>query len=169
MMFSVKNNGCMVFLQIMFFSLLFLCGCGKRSKEPEQMSFEELKTKAMTALEGKKSENAIRYLEQLIVQYPENQDIFEYKLILADLYLKIGQLDSAYKLYKNYTKLYPSEVKTEYAHYKSILTKFYQTLKVSRDCDEQDTHKTLKQCKAYLDNSNIMMMLEIFDIHVNDD
>jgi outer membrane assembly lipoprotein YfiO len=129
-------------------------GCAKHEKQPTEMSFNELKNKALALVEKKKGEDAIEYLERLISQYPENQDIFEYKFILADLYLKVGRLDAAYRLYKNYTQLYPSEVKVEEAHYKSILSKFYQTLKVNKKCDETDAQKTLEQCKDYLSNDS---------------
>lgn len=128
-------------------------GCGKQVKNPEEMSFAELKGHALASIGKNKDENAIVYLERLVCEYPEHQDIFEYKFILADLYLKVGRLDAAYKLYKNYTKLYPSEARAEESHYKSILSKFYQTLKISKDCDDSDTHTTLKQCKAYLSNT----------------
>jgi outer membrane assembly lipoprotein YfiO len=128
-------------------------GCGKNVKKPEEMGFAELKGQALACIDKKKDENAIVYLERLVSEYPENQDIFEYKFMLADLYLKVGRLDAAYKLYKNYARLYPSESRAEESHYKSILSKFYQTLKISKDCDDSDTHTTLKQCKAYLTNT----------------
>ena len=132
--------------------LIVLGGCAKNEKQPAQMTFNELKTKAMVLLEKNKRQAAIVYLEQLVCQYPENQSIFEYKFILADLYLKVGRLEEAYSLYKHYTELYPSETRTEEAHYKSVLSKFYQTLKVSKDCDDTDTQSTIKRCKSYLLN-----------------
>ena len=136
---------------LLFFVVIF-AGCGKEVKKPEEMSFAELKNGAMTSLKEKKNAMAIPYLEQLIAQYPENQDIFEYKFILADLYMKAGRLEEAHLLYKNYTKFYPSESRAEEAYYKSILAKFYQTLKISKECDDSDTRKAIKQCKSYLEN-----------------
>ncbi|MBU1008037.1 outer membrane protein assembly factor BamD [Candidatus Dependentiae bacterium] len=146
---SVKRSGFFVLLA----GLFLLTGCGKVEKKPEEMSFNELKEKVGIALERNKHSLAIPYLEQLVAQYPENQDIFEYKFILADLYMKVGRLEEAHLLYKNYTKFYPSEARAEQAHYKSILSKFYQTLKVSRDCDDIDTQHAIKQCQAYLKNN----------------
>jgi len=128
-------------------------GCSKHQKKPEDMGFAELKERALASIENKKDDNAIIYLERLVAEHPENQDIFEYKFMLADLYLKVGRLNAAYKLYKNYTRLYPSESRAEEAHYKSILSKFYQTLKISKDCDDSDTQTTLKQCSAYISNN----------------
>lgn len=134
--------------------LILLSGCGKKTKEPEELSFDELKQRVSSCLGGKKSESAIVYLEQLIAQYPENQEVYTYKFILADLYLKIGRLEEAYNLYKHYTEMYPSEDRSEEAHYKSILSKFYQTLKVSKDCDSSDTTRTVNRCKTYLANNS---------------
>lgn len=142
------------YLLPLFAVLLFLGGCAKHEKKPEDMSFDDLKNKSMALLDKKKDYDAIVYLEQLISQHPENQYIFEYKFILADLYLKVGRLEEAYGLYKHYTELYPSEKKAEEAHYKSILSKFYQTLKVSKSCDDSDTQQTVNRCKLYLSNDS---------------
>lgn len=139
-------------LLIALIALLLVPGCGKEEKSPEKMSFDELKNKAVALVDKGKGEEAIQYLEQIITQHPENHDIFEYKFMLADLYLKVGRLEEAYQLYKHYTKFYPSETRAEQAHYKSVLSKFYQTLKVSKNCDDSDTQKTLKACKLYLAN-----------------
>jgi outer membrane assembly lipoprotein YfiO len=137
--------------RLAFFSLLlFAFGCAKQEKRPEAMSFNELKNKAALLVEKKYEKEAIVYLEQLISQYPENQDIFEYKFMLADLYLKVGRLEEAYSLYKHYTEFYPADMRAEEAHYKSVLSKFYQTLKVSKNCDDTDAKQTLERCDAYM-------------------
>jgi outer membrane assembly lipoprotein YfiO len=141
----MKNKSVLVLVGVLFFA-----GCGKAPKHPEHMNFDELKKEAVALIDKKKDGDAIPFLERIIAQYPENQDIFEYKFMLADLYMKTGRLDEAYKLYKHYTKFYPAEVKAEDAHYKSILAKFYQTLKVSKDCDDTETKKALNRCKSYL-------------------
>ena len=147
-------SGAFRYFSYIFFVVFFFVGCAKRTtKDINDMSFDDLKGKAMTALDVKKNENAIKYLEYLVTQHPDHQDIFEYKFILADLYLKSGKLEAAYRLYKNYIKMYPSEKKTELAYYNSILAKYYQTLKVSKDCDEEDTTKAMRLCKSYLNNS----------------
>jgi len=140
----------MTFLFVALATLFSGCGKAATTKKPEEMAFNELKTRVMDLLNKRKNEQAIVHLEQLIASYPENQDIFEYKFILADLYLKVGRLDEAYSLYTHYTMMYPSESRAEEAHYKSILSKFYQTLKLSKKCDDTDTQYTLAQCKSYL-------------------
>ncbi|MCK4517836.1 outer membrane protein assembly factor BamD [Candidatus Babeliales bacterium] len=146
--FMIKNR--LLFLPL---ALFLLAGCSKRSKDPNDMSFDELKTQALSAVDRKKNDIAIGYLEQLVAQFPENQDIFEYKFMLADFYMKTGRLEEAYKMYKHYTKFYPSEDRAEDAHYKSILAKFYQTMKVSRSCDDTDAQQTMKRCKDYMANA----------------
>lgn len=139
---------------IMLAVLLIASGCGKSKKQPQDMSFEELKVEALANVNGKNSDVSISCLEQMIAKYPEHQDIFEYKFMLAELYLKVGRLDEAYSLYKNYTEFCPADARAEEAHYKSVLSKFYQTLKVSKSCDDSDTAKTLKRCKDYLANNS---------------
>ena len=138
-------------LPVLILSTL-ISGCAKQQKEPKDMSLEELREKITTALDSKKSHYAIEPLEQVIMKYPEHQDLGEYKIILADLYLKVGRLEEAYKLFKNYTKYYPSDKRAEESHYKSVLSKFYQTLKVSKSCDDSYTQKTIQRCKTYLSN-----------------
>jgi outer membrane assembly lipoprotein YfiO len=140
------------FLFVFIGSLFLLGGCGKQETPKEEMAFNELKEKVVAELDGKKTERAVEYLEQMINRFPESPDIAEYKLMLADLYLKTGSLDAAYKLYKNYNKMYPGEIKAEYAIYKAILSRFYQTLKISHQCDQSDTEKTLTLCHSYMDN-----------------
>jgi outer membrane protein assembly factor BamD len=146
------RNSQKTLLSLFIGALFLLGGCGKQQAPKEEMPLEDLKGKVVAELNGKKSERAIEYLEELINRYPENSDIAEYKLMLADLYLKTGSLDAAYELYKNYNKMYPGEQKAEYAMYKAVLSKFYQTLKISHKCDQSDTEKTLKLCHGYLGN-----------------
>lgn len=143
-----------VFVSSALVLLAGFAGCGKKVQKPEEMAFGELKENALALIEQNKHNNAIEYLEQLVAQYPEHQDIFEYKFMLADLYLKVGRLEEAHSLYNHYTQMYPSEMRTEDAHYKSILSTFYQTLKVSKSCDDTDTQRTLGQCKRYLANNS---------------
>ena len=144
----VQKSGLFVVVAALF----LFAGCGKRVQKPEEMSFAELKTKALHFIERKKHDNAIAHLEQLIAKYPEQQDVFEYKFMLADLYLKVGRLEEAHSMYQHYTKMYPSEARAESASYKALLSKFYQTLKVNKRCDDSDTQSTLKQCEFYLSN-----------------
>ena len=69
------NKKSSLFLSFLFLGLFF-SGCSKRAKKPGEMAFNELKEKAMNYVERNKRDEAIKHLEQLIAQYPENQDIF---------------------------------------------------------------------------------------------
>ena len=133
-------------------AMVAFSGCGKKEKSLDDMSFKELASKSKDALASKKAESAIVYLEKLITQFPEHQQLGEYKLKLADLYLKDGRHESAYILYENFNNLYPCHAKAEYAHYKQVLAKFYQTLKINQSCDSTLTENAVELCNSYLEN-----------------
>jgi outer membrane protein assembly factor BamD len=130
--------------------IVLLPNCGKQEKKTEDMSFDELKQKTLSALERQKNDMAIDCLEKLIAEHPDHQNISEYKLLLADQYFNAGNLPSAYQMYEHFTEFYPADEKAEYAYYRSILAKFYQTLKV--DCDQSYTGDTIKLCDTYIDH-----------------
>lgn len=130
--------------------LFVLPQCSKKEKEVQDMNFDELKQKTLAALDKQKNELATECLETLIAQNPDNQNIAEYKLMLADLYFNSGNLPSAYQLYEHYKEFYPSDQKAEFASYRAILSKFYQTLRI--ECDQTDTQQTIKLCDNYIDN-----------------
>ncbi len=137
-----------VFFLSIAFLLLILPQCAKQEKKVEDMSFDELKQKTLSALDQKKNDIAIEALEKLIAQHPDDQNIAEYKLMLADQYFNTGNLPSAYQMYDLFTEFYPADPKAEYAYYRSVLAKFYQTLKV--DCDQSETEDAIRRCKGYL-------------------
>ncbi len=147
-MFNFPKNPFLNLSAIFLASLLILSGCEKQKKSPEEMKAEELKKTSLAFIEQKKGEDAIEHLEKLVVQYPEDSEISKYKLLLADEYLNDGKLESAHQMYNNFKDFYPADEKAEYATYKSILAKFYQTLKV--DCDQTETQEAIKLCKNYL-------------------
>ena len=151
MFINKKNNQTLSTFFLLVFSLFLLPSCSKQEeKRTEDLTFDELKQKTLSSLERKKADASIENLEKLISQHPDNQNISEYKLMLADLYFDNGNLPSAYELYKHYTEFYPSDPKAEYASYRSILSKFYQTLKP--DCDQTDTDDAIKLCKNFITN-----------------
>jgi outer membrane assembly lipoprotein YfiO len=118
------------------------------------MSFDELKQKTLTAIEKQKNDEAIEYLEKMVAQNPDNEQISEWKLKLADLYFESGNLPSAQQMYERFIQFYPSDSNAEYAHYHSILSKFYQTLRI--DCDQSDTQDAIKLCNEYLAKSTFV-------------
>ncbi|MFC1894618.1 outer membrane protein assembly factor BamD [Candidatus Dependentiae bacterium] len=133
--------------------LLILCSCSKQEdpKTIENLNFDELKKRTLSSLENKKNDQAIAFLEKIVAEHPDKENIYEYKLMLADCYFDTGNLPSSYELYKHYYEFYPSDSKAEYATYRSILSKFYQTLQP--DCDQSDTLQSINLCKNYLENT----------------
>lgn len=129
---------------------LFFAGCAKR-KDKSEMSFDELRSKAFAYLEKKhRNEEAAEYLEKILEQHPDRTDIAQYKLLLAEVYFKMGKYPSSYELYENFNQFFPADARAEYAKYQAVLSKFYQTLRL--DCDQTLTNDTVKICQEYLDN-----------------
>jgi outer membrane protein assembly factor BamD len=139
--------------------LVTISGCGPKqdltNKKPLEMDFDELEEKSKTSLDSGDQERSLKYLETLVAKYPDHPRVPEYKLHLAENNLKEGQFAAAFERYQQFGRLYPSHEKTEYAQYQAILAKFYQTLKISRDCDSSDTDTTLKLCNSYLANETL--------------
>jgi len=132
-------------------AVFLLSGCStKRQKSPEELSSEELKPKITAALDKKQKNTALIYLESLVTQHPDDQNISAYKLMLADLYFAKGRYPESYELYSHFHEMYPSDKRAEYAFYRAILAQYHQTL--PRDCDATMTEKTRKLCTDYLNN-----------------
>ncbi len=149
----MKNNKFAKYLvsiaYIGFLSLL--SSCAKQTKTKEEMNFDELKEKTFVCLETKDHETAIEYLEQIVALHSERTDIAKYKMLLAETYLKDGNHTAAHEMFEHFNQFYPSDKLAEYSKYKSILSKFYQTLRT--DCDQTPTEETIKLCKNYLNTS----------------
>ena len=126
----------------------FICGCSKQ-KNRNELGYDELKENAYVSLTNKKDEEASEYLEEMVTRFADRQDISQHKLALAEAYFKLGKFPSAYELYNHFAQFYPSDENAEYAKYRAILSKFYQTLKY--DCDQSTTIEATKLCKEYLD------------------
>lgn len=126
-----------------------MASCAKQTKSKEEMNFEELKEKTFVYLERKNNEGAIEVLEQIVAQHSDRQDIGKYKMLLAETYFKDGKHAPAHEMYEHFNQFYPSDKFAEYAKYKSILAKFYQTLR--SDCDQTPTEEALKLCRDYTD------------------
>ena len=157
---KISSKKYLFFLTALLFTLPH---CAKEDKNIENMSFDELKQKTLSSIEQKQKDLAIECLEKLVAQHPDNENIAEYKLMLADQYFENGNLPSAYQMYDHFTEFYPSDQKAEYANYRSILSKFYQTLKF--DCDQSDTENTIKLCKNYNSNNlNKTYKSDVLDI-----
>ena len=142
---------------MLMLGILLMAGCGKKGKakhkEPE--TFNEFKDRVELAFDGEHKREAKEYLEKMIEAYPEDQNIGYYRVSLADMNFNEGRaqydnnaLETAYGLYKKFYKLNPSDVRAEYASYRAILSKFYQTHRI--DCDTSQLEKTRRLCAKHL-------------------
>ena len=127
-----KNNNIktynLLFVVLLPFLLLLFPHCAKEEKKIEDLSFQELKQKTLSALQNNKYKDAIQPLDTIISQHSERPDISKYKLLLANSYFETGNLPAAHQMYEHFTQFYPSDKKTEYAMHQAIRSKFYQTL-----------------------------------------
>jgi outer membrane protein assembly factor BamD len=139
----LKNNLSVLFVSTM---LIVLNGCAKQ-KPKEETNDKTLKNQATAFLNKKKYDDATEVLQKIINKYPDHADITTHKLLLADTYFTNGKYLLAFQLYDHYNQYYPANENAEYAKYRSILSKFYQTLKT--DCDQTVTTDTIKLCKEY--------------------
>lgn len=135
--------------------VLFLPAC--LYQEPKKtittMKYEELKKRKEEFAKANDTDTVILYLQKMV---PLCQDLQELRLILielADLLFDQGKLIEAEKLYREYSKLYPSDPNAEYTLYKAILCCFYKTLDPTRD--QTKTHETLALSEKFLERRNI--------------
>lgn len=128
---------------------LMLAQCSKQ-KTKQKMSFNELADKANSLMAKNKNDDAISYLEEIMTRFPDNENIAEYKLTLADLYVKEERHASAHEMFEHYNQFYPSDTKAEYAKYQALLAMNEQTSQT--DCDQTETENTINLCKEYLAN-----------------
>lgn len=138
-------------------ALLLLAGCGDKSTEADQkesVALKDLVERSTKALAEKNDALAISLLEKLITQHAESPVAQEYKLKLAKMYTELEQYESAYRLYKDYAQLYPSDAHAEFAFYQALLAKYYQTIKMRVECDSSEALKTIKLCDKYLAHPN---------------
>ena len=134
---------------VMGLATLMLAQCSKQ-KTKQQMAFNELSEKAHALMAKNKHADAITYLEEIMARFPDNAGIADYKLKLADLYVKEDRHASAHDLFEHYNQFYPSDTKAEYAKYQALLAMYEQTSRT--DCDQTETEDTIRLCKEYLEN-----------------
>jgi outer membrane assembly lipoprotein YfiO len=143
-------------------TLMLLGGCSKH-KDKEKMELNELKQHALNAVDKKSYAEATDSLEKIITKYADHQDINKFKLVLADTYFKTGNYAAAGAMFQHFVQYYPSDTKAEYAHYKAVLSKFYETLRT--DCDQSATQDAIALCDGYMrPESNKKYRKDVIDI-----
>ncbi len=162
-MTTIRMKNCVsLFAPVILVVAIFLSGCAKQ-KAKTDMSFDELKNSVGSLLKKQNYQAASEMLEEVIAKHPERPDIHKFKIILADVYFKLEQYQSACQMYQNYWQQYPSHGRSEYTKYQAVLSKFYQTLKI--DCDQTVTDETITLCKEYTANSQYKKYLQdVLDI-----
>lgn len=152
--------------------LLGFKGCGKdatANKTAQDLrasaAKEDLLQKHAEAVAMSDKERAAGALEQLVVQHPDAAECKQWRLQLASTYLELNNLEPAYRVYRDYTKLYPNDPNTEEAGFQALFTKYKQTVRMRQECDVAEARKTIKLCKKYLENPrHVTHRLEAEDI-----
>jgi len=150
-MFMKKNVNLLKFVFSPLVLAILISGCAKQKKK-EDMAFNDLKSRATAYMDKKRYDDAAEYFEQIVSQHPDHPDIAAYKLVLAGLYFKLGKYPAAYEMYEHFNQFYPASSKAEYAKYRAVLAKYYQTLKM--DCDQTETEEATRLCQEYLNNTD---------------
>lgn len=142
----MKQNVHVRFAALLIGLHLLIGGCAK-VKEKNDLTLEELKTKATAHLKNQEYEEAADHLQLIISKFPENPKLANYKISLANCKFNNGDYESAYQLYENFHQYYPSDKRAEYAKYKAALCKFRQSLDFDRD--QTSTEAALRACRTY--------------------
>lgn len=126
---------------------------------------EDLLQKKEASVAANDMEHVAMYLEQLVVQHPDAPECKGWRLQLGEVYLTLGNLEPAYRVFRDYTKLYPNDSNTEEASFQALFTKYKQTVRMRQECDVTEAQKTIKLCKKYLeDPSHTNRRTEVEDI-----
>ena len=91
------------------------------------------------------TELLIKTLERITSLSTDHQVLGDVKLELADLNLKMGNLEVAQKLYKEYRTLFPGSEHIKHACYQEVLANYWDTLDADRDQTKTQATITLGQ------------------------
>ncbi len=141
--------------------VVLLPACGKKQEQEHanltqaEANFAEYEGRVTKALEKNYKRQTQTTLQALIDEFPDDARTAEYQLKLADLYFDEGKkrfdndaLQAADNLYGKFYTLSPSDERAEYASYRSILAKFYQTHRI--DCDTRHLQEALSGAQLHL-------------------
>lgn len=117
------------------------------------MTEKELRTVANLALQLGWHEEAVKFLTRLTTLLKSTVAIKNIKLEIADINFERGALKLSATEYEDFLKLYPGDIKAEYAQYKGLLSNFYTML--SADRDQTPTLNTIKLADAFLEKSDM--------------
>lgn len=140
------------------FALTFVAGCKKEVKEQEVIEttstserHKQLSGTILAAVNRHDYETAQRTIQMFFEQYPHDQDISSFKLMLADLFFEEGKYEAAFDGYNAFKEYYPADKRVEYASYKAAHAKFNVANHVN--CDSAPIEAALALCKDYTNHS----------------
>jgi outer membrane protein assembly factor BamD (BamD/ComL family) len=145
-----------LYLGLLSVVLLGATGCMEKKQTKEVLrerksnGMAELLRKRESAIAMKNKDLEAAVLEQLIIQYADNENSKNWRFELGKMYEEMEEYALAYRVYRDYTKLYPSDLNTEAAAFLAINAKYNQTVKMRQECDGSEALKTIKLCKSYL-------------------
>jgi outer membrane protein assembly factor BamD (BamD/ComL family) len=124
----------------------------KNYKHFKMMSYEELKVKRDELLAQNKKFPAINYVERMLDQTKDLNEIRELRIMLADLYFETEDYPKAQKKFAEFKTFYPNHPKTEHASYKEIESAWL--LSTSPDRDQTKSHEIIDLANEFLKNVN---------------
>jgi len=127
----------------------------KKKKTLRNMELAELETFKDKCLVSNDRYNAIRTLERMVPICTDLEKLKSLLLELADLLFDDGKLEAAGKMYREFVKYYPGNIKVEYALYKAILCKFQVILDAERD--QSNTRDTVELANKFLEREEIFI------------
>jgi outer membrane assembly lipoprotein YfiO len=140
------------FSKITFLAALtcMLPGCGgdKPLTKLKDLEFEELEKQVKD--QASDEDHKTKILEQIIAKFPDHPHIANYKMQLADHCFEQEKFATAYDLYEHFSRMYPTDARSEFAQFQSINSKFQLSREINDDCDSSDTKEAIKQCADYL-------------------
>ena len=119
----------------------------------KKMTDIQLRKSADLALSLSMFDDALRYLNRLIVQTKNTKVVKEVKLEIADVNFDRGALKLSAEGYDEFLRLYPGDKYAEYAQYKGLLSNYYSILDADRD--QTATHNTVRLAHSFLEKSSV--------------
>ena len=116
------------------------------------MGYEELKAKRDELLSQNKKFPAINYVERMLDQTKDLNEIRELRIMLADLYFETDDYPKAQKKFAEFKTFYPNHPKTEHASYREIESAWLQS--TTPDRDQSKSHEIVDLANEFLKNVN---------------
>lgn len=124
-----------------------------KGKMIKHMEAPELKEAADICIKLNDFNDALLYLEQLILTSNSVNEQKDAKLLRADIFFESGLLKKAAEYYEEFRKMYPGDSNVAYAEYKGILSGYYCMLDSERD--QTGTQKVINLCNNFIEHKNV--------------